>query len=160
MSESFVITTTVERTLSELASYHRDQAAEIEPVLLTLDSRNFHWLELKLKGETTRIEAIREHPQPDREHQWQWPESFRVIHEKKGQHSERLVKRGQRGEGISTIEICGFVPHEFSISRMMRRKSFISFSFTVGRQTKCVGKPSHQFHQEEHEEEKGALSHV
>ncbi len=124
MSESFVITTTVERTLSELASYHRDQAAEIEPVLLTLDSRNFHWLELKLKGETTRIEAIREHPQPDREHQWQWPESFRVIHEKKGQHSERLVKRGQRGEGISTIEICGFVPHEFSISRMMRRKSF------------------------------------
>lgn len=138
MSKTFDITTTTERTFSELASYSRDQASQIEPALLILDSRNFHWLELKLVGETTRIEAVREKPEPDRKHQWEWPERFRVVHEGRGGRTEREVERGLCGAGISTLEICGVKPREFSLPRMMRRKRFISFSFRVGRQTKVV----------------------
>ena len=137
MVKAFVITTTTQRTLSELASYH-EQAAQLEPALMILGSRNFHWLELKMRDEMTRIEAIRTHPQPDREHEWKWPHSFRVIHDKKGRRTEQEVERGHRGKGIYAIEICGVRPDELSLLTVMRRKSFVSFSFQVGRQTKMI----------------------
>lgn len=137
--KKFVITTTAQRDLAEFnsADAHRDEAVQIT-VLGVLDSPNFQWLELRMRGETTRIEAIRKNPAPDKKYRWEWPEGFRVIHDKRGQHVEREVERGCRGVGISTIEIAGMNPFQFSHTRMMRRKDFISFSFKVGRLTKVI----------------------
>jgi hypothetical protein len=88
----FVITTTIERTLSELNSYRRDEEVHIEPLLFILDSRNFHWVELRMKDATTRIEAVREHPEPDAKYWWERPHAFRVIYDgRKRQHSEQLI---------------------------------------------------------------------
>jgi hypothetical protein len=100
----FVITTTIERTLSELNSYRRDEEVHIEPLLFILDSRNFHWVELRMKDATTRIEAVREHPEPDAKYWWERPHAFRVIYDgRKRQHSEQLIERGSHGQGIFTL---------------------------------------------------------
>jgi hypothetical protein len=133
----FFITTTLERTLSEINSY-RDREAQIEPLLLILDSRNFHWMEMHMKQEMTRIEAIRANLEPDRNHQWEWPTAFRVIQVKKGRRTEHEVQRGHRGKGIFLLEICGMPFQKFSLPTLMRRRHFCSFAFRVGRLTKVV----------------------
>jgi hypothetical protein len=100
VSKTFTVATHVKRTLSEVGDY-RDQTVQVEQPHLILDSCNFHWLELRLNNEVTRIEALREHSAPNRKHEWEGPESFRIIHDKKGKRTEQVIQRGHRGEGLA-----------------------------------------------------------
>lgn len=137
MSNPFTITTVFERNLSEFNAFRDEATQGLHPSMI-FDSPNFHWFELKMKNEITRIEAIRDQTEPDRNHQWKWPDRFRVIYEKKGERTEQVIERGYRGAEIGKIEICGMKLYQFSPTKIMARKSFISLSFKVGRQVKTI----------------------
>lgn len=136
MSKSFTIITTVERELLELYSL-RDHEVEI-PVLSAVDSPNFHWLELKMVDETTRIEALRKQSEPDTKYRWKRPESFLVLHEREGKRTEQQIQRGYRGAGLAQIEIQGTKLLQFHPLAVIEQKDFLSLSFKVGRLTKVI----------------------
>lgn len=129
--KTFLITNTFERTLGEFRLDSSDRAVQLS-IWTPLSSRNFHWLEVRLKDRVTRIEACRSNPEPDK-HEWEWPDSFHVTHEQRGKRTEQEIPR--RGTGIYQIELCSVPIAEFSTIGTIRRKTFVSLSFCVGRLT-------------------------
>lgn len=136
MSKVFLVETVVERTLSEFHDY-RDDIVQFH-LFTAVDSFNFHWLELRLQGEVIRLEAIRSNPEPDKNHHWEWPESYRLLVDKGDQHREQIIPRGHRGASLLSLEVAGMKLSTFNHLRMMRRKGFISLSYRVGRLTKTL----------------------
>lgn len=136
MSKLFVVETVVERTLPEFQDF-RDEAIQLH-LFPAVDSFNFHWLEVRLQKETIRLEAIRANPKPDRQHRWEWPESYRLLVEKKAQRTEQIIPRGERGAGLLSLEIAGMKLPTLNHLRIMRRKRFISLSYRVGRLTRML----------------------
>ncbi len=136
--QPFVITTTIERELSEFFS-SRDDAVQIS-VWSAVDSPNFHWLELKMADRSTRIEALRAHAGPDRQHQWEWPEGFLILTDGPGGQTRETIQRGYRGAGLAQIEIRGRTLMQFDPIETTRQKGFLSLSFKVGRLTKMISR--------------------
>jgi len=136
--QPFVITTTIERELSEFFS-SRDDAVQIS-VWSAVDSPNFHWLELKMVDESTRIETLRAYAEPDRQHQWEWPEGFLILTDGPEGQIRETIQRGHRGAGLAQIEIRGRKLRQFGPIEMMKQKGFLSLSFKVGRLTKVISR--------------------
>jgi len=91
-----------------------------------------------MRGEVIRLEAIRTNPDPNKNHHWEWPESYRLIHDKGRQHTEQIIPRGERGVGLLEIEVVGMKLLAFDHLRIMHRKGFVSLSYRVGRLTKTM----------------------
>ena len=144
MNKAFVVETVVERTLPEFCD-SRDDVVQFH-LFLAVDSFNFHWFELRLKGEVIRLEAIRSNPEPDKKYRWEWPESYRLLIDKGKRHTEQIIPRGKRGEGLLSLEVAGLNLPTFSHLRIMRRKGFVSLSYRVGRLTRTLRPQSESRH--------------
>ena len=136
MKKTMTITRVAERTLSEFGDY-RDEVVSFN-LFVMLNSPHFHWLELRTTGEVTRIEAIRENPDPDKNHQWERPQSFRVLHTKGEQESLQKIPRGEKGTGLFSLQIHGIPIQELDFYAILKHRSFVLLAFCVGRLTNTI----------------------
>jgi hypothetical protein len=137
VSTSFIITEVTERDLPEFDNY-RDQAVQGLHSSTIFDTHQFHWFELRMKNDVIRIEAMRDKPEPDEDHRYEWPDRFRIIREYYGERTEKVIERGPKGSVIATFEIYGTRLFHFHPLEVIDSDRFIAISFKVGRLTKTI----------------------